>query len=136
MRFPDWPERLAAFIESRRETPFEYGTNDCCLFAADAVLALTGVDFAAEYRGKYSTKLGAARLLTKVGGTLGIADEKLEPLPLALAGRGDIVLVPTDEGDALAVCVGPSAAAPTERGLTFVPRTVFKRAWKGDACLR
>lgn len=52
-RVEDWPERLAAFIEQRRKMPFAWGSNDCALFAADAVCAITGVDLGEPFRGRY-----------------------------------------------------------------------------------
>jgi hypothetical protein len=55
-RLPDWPEQLAAFIEARRDMPFDWAVNDCCVLAADAVLAMTGRDFLADYRGRYVMK--------------------------------------------------------------------------------
>ena len=42
---------LARFIEERRRMPFTWGSNDCCLFAADWVLAATGRDIALEVDG-------------------------------------------------------------------------------------
>ena len=53
-RLEDWPERLAAFVEARRAMPFRWGQNDCALFAADAVAAVTGVDLAERWRGLWA----------------------------------------------------------------------------------
>ena len=43
-------------------------THDCCSFAADCVLAMTGVDKMAGYRGGYKSAVGASRKLAKAGG--------------------------------------------------------------------
>jgi hypothetical protein len=51
-RYEDWPQRLVAAIEAARGRPFSWGAMDCCLFAADVVLAMTGVDYAAGFRGR------------------------------------------------------------------------------------
>src|SRR5258708_4686376 len=53
-RLEDWVVRLEAFIKERTAQPFKWGSQDCCLFAADAIEAITGVDLAADFRGKYS----------------------------------------------------------------------------------
>ena len=60
-RPPDHDTRQAAdaLIAERRLMPFARGTNDCCMFAADAVLAMTGRDLAADWRGTYSDDRGA-----------------------------------------------------------------------------
>ena len=62
VRFPDWPERLAAFLESRRESPKKWGYNDCGMFCADAIEVMTGVDMAEELR-SYDSPCGALKAL-------------------------------------------------------------------------
>lgn len=64
---------LQAFIDSRSAMEFSRGLNDCCLFAADWVLACTGRDPAAQWRDVYKTKRAAVAVLRGVGGmeTLG-----------------------------------------------------------------
>lgn len=57
-------------------TPFQWGTNDCALMAANYVLAKTGVDFAAEFRGKYNSKYSAYRLIAGTGGLEGVLLKK------------------------------------------------------------
>jgi hypothetical protein len=60
-RLPDWETRLAAFLEPLRLRAFAWGKHDCCIFTAGAVEAMTGVDAMAEFRGRYSTQIGAKR---------------------------------------------------------------------------
>ena len=109
MKHPDWHIRLDTFIRENMLTPFEWGKFDCCLFVADAVEAMTGTDFAAPFRGRYTTATGSARALKKYGsGDVKSTLTSLfgEPLPRLLAGRGDIVLVNSDYGHALGICWG------------------------------
>ena len=61
-RVEAWPEHLIAFLSERRGRPFAWGSNDCCLFAADWIRTATGYDPAAKVRGTYSTFLGALLL--------------------------------------------------------------------------
>ncbi len=131
MRFENWPELLAAFIEARRHTPFKWGESDCCLFAADALLAMTGVDVAAHNRGKYDTARGALALIKEAGGVSGLV--ALEPVDRKLASRGDIVMVDTAQGDALGVLLGRTVAAQGADGLVFLPPSAIEQAWKGVA---
>ena len=71
--------RLPEILERYRNAPFEWGECDCCLFAADVVRDLTGVDYAAEFRGRYSTKIGAARLIKPHGDLEGFVSSVLGP---------------------------------------------------------
>lgn len=128
-RHNDWPERLAAFIETRRERVFSWGSNDCALFAADAVLEMTGVDLARTLRG-YRSARGAANRVAKAGGMRCLA-EGLSEKHSGLAQRGDIVLVDLDGRETFGVVVGNGTwCAPGAYGLVFRPMsevdTVFE----------
>lgn len=109
--------------------PFAWGSNDCCLFAADCVKAVTGRDPAADLRGAYSDAAGAARMLAKLGGVDGIADQRAcDAVPPSLAQPGDIGRVTCDGRPTLAVCMGGHWLAPGEHGL--VTLLGVDRAWR------
>ncbi len=95
-RLKGWDDNLHALIVARREAPFEWGQHDCCLWVGDAVLAMTGFDPAEEYRGAYSTALGAKRKMFELDGVEtpeALADKVFgERLPIAFARIGDIVV--------------------------------------------
>ncbi|GLC97860.1 hypothetical protein Tamer19_72690 [Cupriavidus sp. TA19] len=130
-RLEDWPTRLAEFIEARRERAFSWSESDCCLFVCDAIEAMTGTDPGARWRGLYTTEKGARRVLRDNGGVRGIATLVLgAPVPTALAGRGDVLLIDTPHGEALAVCIGGLVAAQGCDGIEFMDPKQAKAAWK------
>lgn len=130
-RLPDWPTRLAAFIEARRERAFSWGDSDCCLFVCDGIEAMTGTDPGERWRGLYQSERGARRVLRDNDGVSGLATLILgQPVPPALAGRGDVVLIDTPAGEALALCVGNTIAAQGGSGIEFHPNNAAKAAWK------
>ncbi len=131
-RFEDWPRRLAAAIEAARGRPFSWGEHDCALFAAGVVRELTGEDLAASFRGRYRSKAEAVAILGARGGLEAVATSALgAPLGTpALAQRGDVVLVQTDEGLALGICCGPHAAVTGPQGLAFAPMPAWLKAWR------
>lgn len=135
MRFEDWPTRLDAFLESRKQTAFAWGEHDCCLFACDAIQTITGVDLAADYRGKYSTAKEALDLMgeedigdmmTRIGAQHGVVE-----VPVAYAQRGDAVLV-EHEHEALGIVAlsGVDVWVPGELFLVRAPIETVLRAWK------
>ncbi|AOZ10356.1 hypothetical protein BKK80_32740 [Cupriavidus malaysiensis] len=129
-RQQDWPSRLAAFIEARRARAFSWGESDCCLFVCDGIAAMTGSDPGARWRGLYQGERGARRVLRDNGGVAGIATQVLgEPVAPALAGRGDVALIDTPEGEALALCVGGMLAAQGREGIVFHSMDAAKAAW-------
>ncbi len=131
MRYQDWPERLNKIISESSKKPFAWGEHDCCLFAANVVFEITGVDHAAELRGTYKTALQASRALKAAGGVKGIASAALgqEINPLT-AQRGDVVLVDGEHGDTLTICMGVNCIGPSENGLQPVPMTKAVTAWR------
>src|SRR5690606_16299333 len=100
MRVEGWEAALYGYIAAARRRPFEWGKFDCCLFAADVIRALTGLDPAADLRGRYRTALGAKRIVNREGGSLAaLAERRFAPLGIAplkgpkFARRGDILLL-------------------------------------------
>jgi len=135
-RLRDWPERLAALFAASAARPFEWGRFDCCLFAADAVQAVTGHDPAADLRGRYRSKLGAARVLGRFGGVAGVAAARagLE-VPPAMAQPGDVGLSHHQPGQPALAVWGGSAwhAVGAGAGLVVVPASAVVRAWRCTA---
>lgn len=131
----DWIKQLTAVVEHARDTPFAWGTHDCALFAANCVLAMTGVDFAAEFRGTYDSAEGARRALR--GPLEPVLTARLgPPCPRGFAGRGDVVLVDPSKENTFGPAVGIvglsglSIYVVAEDGLGELPITRALKAWK------
>lgn len=127
MRLSDWDTRLAEYIASKRHEPFAYGKNDCCYFCFGAVIAATGEDRMAEFRGKYRTLAGSLRALRDIGaGDLeSTMNAKFDPMPVSHARRGDIVLFDGSIG----IVAGSFAWFVSDDGLERVPREYWEKAW-------
>jgi len=126
-----WQSRLDALLSERLHTPFAWGSHDCALFAADAIVAVTEVDPAAALRGTYSTEAEARAILDAAGGLEAIATEALGPsVPAALARPGDIGLLDTALGETLVVCLGERWMAPADDGLKVLRLGHVAQAWR------
>lgn len=111
--------------------PFVWGWNDCAVFAASCVEAVTGEDPAADLRGTYSTAFEAADVLQGLGGLESIADARLgPPVNPKLAQVGDIAMCQVEGRDALAVVMGSHLLAPGESGLVPVPILEARKVWR------
>lgn len=132
MRLENWPSLLAIFLTERANTPFTWGQSDCCLFAADAAQAITGTDFAADYRGKYDDARGALAFVEAAGGLASLVP--FETVAPSYAQRGDIVLVENVDGrDCLAVHCGSRIAGQGPDGIAWLPLEAVKQAWRTEA---
>ncbi|WP_143589608.1 DUF6950 family protein [Thalassospira mesophila] len=136
-RLPHWEMLLEGWHKVAGTRPFLWGKSDCCLTACDAVLAITGIDPAGELRGRCHDRRSAIRVMRDYAGggvestvvkafaACGFAD-----VPPLFARRGDCGLVPSDDGPALAVCMGKNWAAQGKDGLVYVPLQDGLRAWR------
>lgn len=126
-RLPDWEERLAAYLDAAADRAPVFGEHDCVLHGASAAAAVTGFDFAADWRGQYRGEVGAARFLRKLGFDTveALLDAQLPRRDIAFVRRGDLVLGP--EG-ACGVWIGGKAAFASD-GLVTVPREQLTAAW-------
>ena len=141
-RTPHWATReLHQFLLDRAPLPFAWGTNDCSLFAADAIQSFTGVDLAADFRGKYTDEASAMALVKKVTGTGTIESaaaycaqkqslsEYQHPL---MAKRGDLALVQNGDTGVISGIVhlnGRHVVTVGQRGLLRISILHIKRAW-------
>ena len=131
-RVETWERLLAAAIDTARAKPFVWGVHDCPTFAFEVRMILTGgEDVAALWRGRYTTALGGARVMRRLGwasleemGRTLLGEPKQSVL---LAQRGDIVLA--DTGFGFGICTGASAVGMALEGLVTVPLTSCRLAW-------
>lgn len=135
LRPHDWPQRLAQYIAQHRATPFQWGAHDCVTFALgwlDCVREDLDPQLEALRASlRYRTAGGALRRMD--GRSLEVAvDEwnELEPVDVALAHRGDLMLIEVNGRQSLGVCVGEHVAGPGVTGLELVPRTAAVAAWR------
>lgn len=133
LKHPGWENRLFASIEAARLHPFVWGHHDCATWAFDLRRDLIGgEDIAALWRSRYTTALGAQRVMQHLGWkTLDDMGRALLGGPLAtplLAQRGDILL--GGDNPAFGVCVGARGAFLAPVGLTLLPLTSCRLGWR------
>lgn len=126
MRFDAWERRLNAMIDKHGRLPHDWGKQDCVLFAADCVWAVTAKDPAAGLRRTYDSEAGALRLIAEAGGlealvearlaAAGIPSQRIDP---RFAQRGDLCLI--ENGKALGIIHGSGILAKALTGLQQHP---------------
>lgn len=123
----DWAERLSAWAEKAWAEPYDLGRHDCLLAALDAVEAQTGRDFAEGHRRRWRSRTGGVRYLRSLGFRHlgGLLDSLLDPVPVAFAQRGDLVLADGAPG----VVMGAEAMVVHDGGPVMAPRAAWSKAW-------
>jgi len=139
MRKANWQSEFDLLITSSRNRPFEWGKWDCCLFVADAILAVTGEDLAAGLRGHYSSLREARWLLRARYGSASIERSVARLFSIAgipeitpgFAMRGDPVIARSgrDFQIGLVALNGSIIINSETKGLASVPRSLVTRAW-------
>lgn len=119
-------EHLVASQRAYAERGLVWGSFDCCTFAFDWVLKMTGVDPMADYRGQYSSEAEALQRLRDTGhGTLEGALKAVfgDPVAPALTQRGDLVFRKAEKAVGVVITQGVRQAGIFlgEQGLATVP---------------
>ena len=119
---------LNALLVTKRNEPFAWGKWDCCIFAADCVLAMTGEDKLTAFRGAYDSKYTAAKALRELGN--GTLDKTLQghlgrTIAPHMAWRGDLTIYKNNVG----ICVGTHAYFVSENGFMSIPMRDIEKVY-------
>ncbi len=134
MRLPLWESKLNDYIYANQFKAFEYGKHDCCSFTIEAQKILTGSTLFPEFDGTYEDLKGGKAILHKLGYKtwIGACNDRLEKIPVALAKRGDVVSMRTNDSFAMGLCMGKVGAFVGIEKMEFIPREDLKLAWRID----
>ncbi|WP_395674696.1 DUF6950 family protein [Inquilinus sp.] len=125
---------LAIHCRVGASTAFACGRMDCTSWVADWVLARTGRDAMAAWRGRYRSRAGYRRLLRREPDGLagaaarGLAGVGARPVDPAAAQPGDVGIIETTDGPAMAIRGQLSWLAKTGDGLWKCPSATA--AWR------
>lgn len=135
-RLPDWRSRFHAAIDALERRKFDWSKQDDCALglAGDVVLALTGKDIVAPWRGKYTTAKGALALMREEGFKRlpDLVASLLPEIHPSRASIGDIVAIPATGtfGWALGVANGERILVMRADGLATRGLLDGKRAFR------
>jgi hypothetical protein len=140
MRVEGWERILHLFFEKHRNQRFIRGNIDCGLFVASGINLIQGRkesdDSGKKYRLKYKNKKELRQLMKVLGhkDLIDVANEVLGAPYKSIknAKRGDCVLVPCDEGAALALVdlTGKIALTTGKNDLVRYPMNTWLMAWE------
>lgn len=127
---------LKELLAEYETATFEYGTLDCCLFVANIIRDCTGHDWGADYRGTYSTELGAARIVRGFGGLRRMWGSMLGSYhPVWSVRAGDVVYIRPEAveqdsvGESVGVYDGERVWYLTENGIISADLSIAQGCW-------
>lgn len=125
------PDALIPYIDARMRMPFAWGdrANDCASFADGGCRAQGCGSIIHELGVSWTTGLGAARVLKRLGGLQAAMDLRRLRVARAKALRGDIGLVEGAHGPLLVLIEGDTVAGPGPYGVQRFPRQALIAAW-------
>lgn len=129
IRVSDWPEQLNKTITEWTEKPFNRDESDCVEFVIEVIYAMTGERLKNPAKGEYATLADAVRCVNDLGGIERAVSVYLgEPVPVAYAGRGDVVW---DGKIGLGIVAGVNAFFRSEKGgLDVIQVLDCAKAWR------
>jgi len=130
----NWVALLHAEVEAAKLRPFDYGEQNCGLFAAQCIDAIVvGSARVAELKTQFHDEASARAFVEAAGSIEAAVTQRLgEPKPWWKARRGDVCLLPTPDGPGLGVCVGDMVAMMSLTGIAYFKMDLATAAWSVD----
>lgn len=139
MKLRGWGPRFDAYIESVRNESFVWGEFDCAILSAAVTDIVQGreagkaEDIIRSAFGSVRTAEDYIRFLEKEG-PLGVLvneyfADRVTQSPVAMCGKGDIVLLNLEGREMLAPHDGTMALAPGTNGLNPIDLSYAKMGW-------
>ena len=136
MRVSDWPELLNEYLNSMQSKSYEWGKLDCCLFVADWLLILTGIDYAKAFRNRYDSLESALTLMNEwfdpnaidehFGAPAKYLDSLFLPISIYKVKRGDVV---ANKDGSVGICNGLYSLFMSSKGLATVKTLECVKGW-------
>lgn len=123
---------LPEFLRQCAAKPFAPGKHDCVLMACDWVRERTGTDPAAPWRGEYSDRRGALKVIARAGGLVALVEAGMNKVGVSptndpILGDVGVVRMHGETVMAIRTLVGWASIGPS--GVVAAPDADVLAAW-------
>jgi hypothetical protein len=131
VRLEGWEIRLSQYLRESKNHVFEWGKNDCVLFAVKGAEIITGINTYNDYLG-YNDEAGAFDIIRKNGGMESLISNHFghSHKMILKAKRGDLALLKLPQ---LSLGIvddsGQYVACVSEKGYARIPLIKAWRIW-------
>jgi len=136
-KIDDWELRIRKFLVKCYHKKFQWGEHDCCIFLCDCIESMTGYDLSLPFRGKYTTKTGAAKTVVNISTSVfGLVDVfakkyRFKKIKTNYAQNGDIIGLLNHDGDeSLGILIGERILFAGDFNLESVEISHIKKVWR------
>ena len=130
----DWQVILVEFLDKHKDTAFEWGKWDCCIFSNAALKAISGNNVIPKEL-KWKDEASAQKAIKDYGKTLKGALTKackkagMEEIHIGFATAGDLILY-KEESELAGIHDGFNIISPTDDGLAVKSPELAVKAWR------
>lgn len=128
-RRQDWVAQMWFTIEDHADAEFLWGVNDCCLFVARVIDAMTDTSHELDLASQYSDEATALAYIASHGSLETAVSFHLGNPSSGRAQRGDAVMCANNGNPCIGICVGSTVACVGESGLSWLPRSQILTRW-------
>ena len=128
-RRQDWVAQMWFTIEDHADAEFLWGVNDCCLFVARVIDAMTDTSHELDLASQYSDEATALAYIASHGSLETAVSFHLGNPSSGRAQRGDAVMCANNGNPCIGICVGSTVACVGESGLRWLPRSEILTRW-------
>lgn len=126
----DWAFQMHSVIDTHKDKSFEWGKNDCCLFASRVVDAMCDSSFEEELKKKYHDEQSAMDYINSSNGIKTAIESHLGIASNGRPKRGDVVLFENEGREILGICTGTKIISMATNGLAEVDRSTIVCFWE------
>jgi len=126
----DWAAQMWAQVEDHSDAPFAWGINDCCLFVARVIDAMTETSHELELASQYTDEETALAYIASYGSLEAAVSSHLGQPEPGRPLRGDAVICTNNGNPCVGICVGSNVACMGQNGLVFLPRKDITTRWE------
>lgn len=126
----DWADQMYKMIDAHKDSVFEWGVDDCCLFITRVIDAMTGSELELRLKQEYDDEQSGKRFIIACGGMTEAVSRFLGAPSDERAMRGDAVLFDVGDGESVGIWDGRTIVGLAQNGLDQLPRESIIKVWK------
>ena len=136
-KLEDWEIKYRSFVIKHKDTPFSWGTWDCCMFSNALIREITGEDLIPEIL-NWDDEETAIKSIKDYGKTMlgsiskAVKEKKgINAINKSYMTRGDLVVF-KQKSQLVGICDGMNILSPSDEGIESLGNDLAVKVWRID----